>query len=264
MGGTIELESELGKGSTFRFKLRFEKAAHAAQSPGADTIGVDFTGIHALIVGDGEIGRAVIAQQLAAWKIEALSIASEEAAFSELRRARGHNLNYAVVLLDEGPANKGLNLAHLIKTDAVLKDTRVIVMSSDPGTSHSSDIVDAWLAKPVSPSLLLRALDHLLNRHESDSARAATSETGQHLWRKNIRVLVVEDNLTNQILIKEQLGFLGYTVNIVGDAPGALGAISQSRYDVVCDGFCELPGMNGYEATAEDKGGMREAMHRSR
>ena len=258
MGGTIELESELGKGSTFRFKLRFEKAAHTAQPSGADPIGVDFAGIHALIVGDGEIGRTVIAQQLAAWKIEALSIASEESAFSELRRARAHNLNYAVVLLDEGPANKGFNLARLIKTDAVLKDTKVIVMSSEPGTSHKSDIVDAWLTKPVSPSLLLDALDKLVNRHDHESERAPKSETLQHAWRKDIRVLVVEDNLTNQILIKEQLGFLGYTVHIVGDATGALGALNQSHYDVILMD-CELPGMNGYDATAEIR--RREGRH---
>ncbi len=250
MGGSIELESELGKGSTFRFTLRFEKAAHTIQSPRADTFGVDFTGVHAMIVGDGEIGRTVIAQQLAAWKIETLSIASEESAFSELRRARAHNLDYAVVLLDEGPANKGFNLARLIKTDTVLKDTKVIVMSSDPGTSHVSDIVDAWLTKPVSPSLLLHSLEKLLNRHDRDSAHVSKSETLQHAWRKDIRVLVVEDNLTNQILIREQLGFLGYTVHIVSDAPGALGAINQSRYDVVLMD-CELPGMNGYDVTAE-------------
>jgi PAS domain S-box-containing protein len=253
MGGAIELESELGKGSTFRFNLRFEKPARLAQSPGADPIAADFTGIHALVVGDGAIGRGVILQQLASWGIEALSIAGEEAAFSELRRARAHNLNYPVVLLDEGPANKGLNLARLIKTDSVLKDTKVIIMCSDPGTSHSPDIVDVWLIKPVSPSLLLNSLDKLLSNNvhrNGDSVRPVKIGSPQLAWRKDVRVLVVEDNLTNQILIKEQLGVLGYTVHLVGDASGALGAVSQSQYDLVLMD-CELPGMSGYEATAE-------------
>jgi CheY-like chemotaxis protein len=66
----------------------------------------------------------------------------------------------------------------------------------------------------------------------------------------DIRFLVVEDTLTNQILIKEELVVLGYTVHIVGDAPGALGSLVKSRYDVVLMD-CELPGMNGYDATAE-------------
>jgi len=124
MGGTIEFESELGKGSLFRFNLRFEKADRIAQDAGADTIAADFTGMHAMVVGDGEMGREVIAQQLAAWGIEALSVASVEAAFIELRRGRAHNLNYPVVLLDQGPANESLNLARMIKTDPLLKDSR--------------------------------------------------------------------------------------------------------------------------------------------
>ena len=206
-----------------------------------------------MVAGDGEIGRGAISQHLASWGIENLSITSEESAFSELRSARARNLNYALVLLDEGPANKGVNLARLIKTDSLLKNTKVIIMSSDPSSSNSNDVVDSWLIKPVSPSLLLNSLDKLFSNRDhgnGDFVRPVEIGSQQLAWRKDIRVLVVEDNLTNQILIKEQLGVLGYTVHVVGDAPGALGAISQSRYDVVLMD-CELPGMNGYEATAE-------------
>src|SRR5208282_6568629 len=55
MGGTIELDSELGKGSNFHFTLRFEKGEQVAQPSGTDTVGVDFAGIHALVVGDNKI-----------------------------------------------------------------------------------------------------------------------------------------------------------------------------------------------------------------
>jgi PAS domain S-box-containing protein len=252
-GGTIELESELGKGSNFHFKLRFEKLEHVAQPSATDTIGVDFTGIHALVVGDNKVSRGVISKYLTSWGIENLSIANEESALSELRSAPEQNLNYAVVLLDQGPANKGLNLARLMKSDSLLKNTKVIIMSSDPRASNSNDIADVWLTKPVRASLLLNSLHKLFSnddRGNGDLARPVEVRNAQTEWRKDIRVLVVEDNLTNQVLIKEQLAVLGYTVQIAEDAAQALELIAQERYHVVLMD-CELPGLDGYQATAE-------------
>jgi two-component system sensor histidine kinase/response regulator len=250
MGGTIDLDSELGKGSTFRFHVRFEKVAEIAQP--ADMVAAVFTGIGVLIVSDGEIGRAAIARQLTSWGMTTRSI-STESALSELRSASAQNGNYALVLLDEGRANQGLNLARSIKTDSLLENTKVIVMRSEPSLSSSTDTVDGWLAKPVSPALLFNSLQRLFSKNDLSNgnfARSVKAANPQIVWRKDIRVLVVEDNLTNQILIKEQLAVLGYTIHIVGDARGALAAISQSRYDVILMD-CELPGMNGYDATAE-------------
>ena len=252
MGGTIELDSELGKGSNFHFTLRFEKGEQVAQPSGTDTVGVDFAGIHALVVGDNKISRGVISKYLTSWGIENLSIASEESALSELRSAPEQNLNYAVVLLDKGPANKGLNLARLIKSDSLLEHTKVIIMSRTE-TSNSNDIADFWLTKPVRPSLLLNSLHKLFSnddRGNGDLVRPVEVRNAQHAWRKDVRVLVVEDNLTNQTLIKEQLSVLGYTVQIAEDAPLALEILGQERYDVVLMD-CELPGLDGYQATAE-------------
>jgi PAS domain S-box-containing protein len=252
MGGTIEFESELGKGSVFRFKLRFEKAARIAEFA-ANTIAADFKRVHAMVVGDIEIGRGVIAQQLEAWGIETRPVASAEAAVIELRNGREQNLSNSVVLLDQGSVNESLNLARMIRTDPLLKALKVIVITSDSSSNYSPDIVDAWITKPMSPSCLRDALGQVFsnrNLRSSDSLHPAEAGDLHLAWRKSIRVLVVEDNLTNQILIREQLGVLGYTVHIVGDGPGALGAVGQGQYDIILMD-CELPGMNGYEATAE-------------
>jgi PAS domain S-box-containing protein len=253
MGGSIELESELGKGSTFHFKLRFEKGEQTATATWTDTKALPFAGMRALVVGDGVIGRGVISQYLASWGIESISIASEESALSELRLAPEQNLTYAVVLLDQGPGSKGLSLARLIKNDALVKDTKVIIMSSDARSSTSIDIADFWLTKPVRPSLLFSSLHQLFpkgDRGKLDFVRPATVRNPQHASRREIRVLVVEDNLTNQTLVKEQLDVLGYTAQIVANASLALQILGQRQYDIVLMD-CELPGLDGYEATAE-------------
>jgi CheY-like chemotaxis protein len=88
------------------------------------------------------------------------------------------------------------------------------------------------------------------DRGNGDFVDSSTVRISRHAWRKDVRVLVVEDNLTNQILIKEQLGVLGYTVRIVDNASLALEILTQKEHDIVLMD-CELPGLNGYEATAE-------------
>jgi PAS domain S-box-containing protein len=253
MGSTIEIDSAPGKGSTFRLKLGFEKAEHTAEYTRADIMGAELKGIHALVVGDDEISREAIARQLDSWGMETRSIAGDESALGELRLAHTQNRSYSAVLLDEGPAKEGLTLAGLIKTDSTLKDTFVIMMTSDPSMILATETVDRWLTKPSSPSLLFDAVGKLLSnraQQNSDPVRPVQVRNPPPAWRKDVRVLVVEDNLTNQTLIREQLNVLGYTVDIVSDAASALGAINQSHYDVVLMD-CELPGMSGYEATAE-------------
>jgi PAS domain S-box-containing protein len=253
MGGTVGLDSELGKGSSFYFKLRFEKGPHLTWLPEAAVIAAHFTGLHALVVGDGAIGRAVISQYLTLWGIQNLSIATEAAALTELRAAAERNLNYAVVLLDQGPASKGLSLARLIKTDALLKGTKVIIMSSEPSSNSSIESVDSWLNKPVRPSLLLDSLNQLFPKGDRGNAGLigrVTASNPQHAWRNQVRVLVVEDNLTNQTLMKEQLGVLGYSVQIADDASRALEILSHQHHDIVLMD-CQLPGMDGYQATEE-------------
>jgi len=64
------------------------------------------------------------------------------------------------------------------------------------------------------------------------------------------RILVVEDNPVNRELAAEQLTVLGYHSDLVADAPGALEALARQNYDLVLMD-CELPVMDGYEATRE-------------
>lgn len=71
-----------------------------------------------------------------------------------------------------------------------------------------------------------------------------------HAQRKELRVLVVEDNVTNQALIRQQLDALGYSLRMADDGSRALEILAKERFDVVLMD-CELPGLDGYEATAE-------------
>jgi PAS domain S-box-containing protein len=92
---------------------------------------------------------------------------------------------------------------------------------------------------------------------EARASRAATLSNGRggptpvpNLSNHKHRILVVEDNPVNRELAAEQLRVLGYRRDIVGDAQAALDALSRQNYDLVLMD-CEMPVMDGYEATRE-------------
>ncbi len=77
-----------------------------------------------------------------------------------------------------------------------------------------------------------------------------SAEDRQRKRRKKVRVLVVEDNVTNRTVVTAQLGILGYTAEVVDCARGGLEAFSLRHHNIVLMD-CEMPEMDGYEATAE-------------
>jgi PAS domain S-box-containing protein len=252
MGGRIEIESALEEGSNFHFALRLQKGAEIPTPWTANT--ARFVGLRVLIVDDSAACRAVIADYLTSWGIANVALRNGATALNELRLAPERGITYNAVLLDEGlPGTSGLSLARIIKKDPRITAPSVIMMSAEANASNSAPTVDSWLTKPVLPTQLFECLDLVLLQRAPDRAIAQPdlpADNPQQEWRRKVHVLVVEDNLTNQTLAREQLAVLGFTAQVTEDAPGALEALSNEPYDIVLMD-CELPGMDGYAATAE-------------
>jgi signal transduction histidine kinase/DNA-binding response OmpR family regulator/HPt (histidine-containing phosphotransfer) domain-containing protein len=257
MGGTLQVESRLGEGSTFSAELRLPLAPDVAGTP-RPVVALD--GLRALIVDDNAVNRRVLRELLARWRLRTDEVESGEAALAALRAAMVANDAYKIAIVDfHMPGMDGETLGRAIASEPELRDTTLILLSSvsvrGEGRRFREAGFAAALTKPVRASQLLDALtESWIERAGGDvGARvehprhpAADARRGQ----LRLNVLVVEDNAINQQVASGMLGKLGCHVEVAGSGIEALERLRGHAYDVVFMD-CEMPEMDGFEATAE-------------
>jgi PAS domain S-box-containing protein len=260
MGGTIDVESEVGKGSMFRFTAVFRK--QAVNFPPL-TPAAALPGVRVLIVDDNETNRTVLHHLIHAWGMKDGSVASGAAALIALRSARERQDPFAVAILDmEMPEMDGEQLARAIKADPLLKSTELILLTSR-GVHSRKELLEAGfadtLAKPVRKSELYNALVGVLHASIAGpipaigaAEREFSAETVERMSRplEGVRVLVVEDNSINLKVAVRILERLGCRPDGASDGREAIAQMAVIPYDIVLMD-CQMPEMDGFEATAE-------------
>ena len=174
-----------------------------------------------------------------------------------LEQTRAGDEKQIVVLIDEQISGLGaLGFARAVKEDPDIKHSKAIMFSAESAAWNATEVVDAWITKPVRPSQLFTCLLELCGNADSVATRKVAAaprsptELEPPLWRKAVRVLLVDDNLVNRTMGAQQLSVLGYTAEIVDSALRGLEVVSSGRPDIVLMD-CEMPEMDGYEAVAE-------------
>jgi PAS domain S-box-containing protein len=252
MGGQIGLTSAPGQGSTFWFTVPLEPAltpAAFAEPPAM------LAGLRVLIVDDNATNRLIFEQQVKTWGMRSTSVASAAEALSHLRNAAGGNTPFTLAILDMNmPVTDGLTLARTIKADPAIAATRLVLLTSSAQTSPA-----VWMTagiassanKPVRQSQLLECLTTAMGSPSTSPAQLAATRPGIQP-PVNFRLLLAEDNIINQQVTVAQLKNLGYQIDVVTNGLEALQAV-QSRPDnyhlILMD--CQMPGMDGYEATRQ-------------
>jgi PAS domain S-box-containing protein len=270
MDGSIHVTSVEGQGSTFWFTLRLPCSMHAAVPPApAEAL----RGLRVLIVDDNPVNRRVIHEQISSWGMRNGSYATAEDALAALRAAHAAGDPYHVVIADfQMPGIDGAALAAAVKADPSLCDVVYIMLTSvGHWKEHSlmrGQSIDACLLKPVRHARLMTTLAAEWAKKTACRAEAggeggpAAPVTMQvappvtnagELASLAKRVLVVEDNAVNQKVAVMLLAKLGVSADVAGHGREAIEVLGTTQYDLVLMD-CQMPEMNGYEATSEIRG----------
>ncbi|MCP4713500.1 MAG: PAS domain S-box protein [Deltaproteobacteria bacterium] len=255
MGGTLQVESVPGKGTTFYFELLFEKQK-AIYSDAAYGMS-DLAGMPILIVDDNATNRLVLAEQLKSWQCRFDEAPDGDTALRKLREAVRADDPFKIAVLDKAmPAMDGQTLGEKIKADSLLCDTLLVMMTSigEPGDAAVLAEIgfDAYLIKPVRHGHLLDCLTTVLGRNEAGVAEAGRGIVTRHTLveehKQKIRILLAEDNETNQMVALGILEKFGFRADAVANGVELLDAIARKHYDLILMDV-QMPEMDGLEAT---------------
>jgi PAS domain S-box-containing protein len=259
MDGSIRVESELGKGTTFHLAVRLgvperQPPTAVSQQPLA------LNNMPVLVVDDNRSNRLILAEILTSWGMRPALAAGGQQALEEMRQQAARGTPFPLVLLDTGmPQVDGFDVASAIKAAPELGSTCVMMLSSSDFSAEIARCnalgVTCFVRKPVKQSELFDAIVTAANIAPRAAASAGEDAVLLATPLRKLNVLVAEDHPVNQVLIAAILNGRGHAFSIANNGLEVLRLLERAPgehppFDVVLmDG--QMPAMDGYQTTRE-------------
>ncbi len=262
MDGEIGVVSEPGKGSTFWFRLELETPDQAARAD-ERMAPIDLRKKRVLIVDGHAAHRRAVRDQLEAWGCAVTEASSGEEGLRTVREAAAAGEWIEIALVDSIMEEmNGLSFGKHLSADADLDRTMRILITPVGKPEGSGKAGRAGFAeqlnKPVRMSHLYNKLVKVLAERSGgagDAADPAGIEPGSAPnGAGTLRILIAEDNRINRMVALKLLARFGYEADTVEDGRKAVRALEENAYDLVLMD-CQMPVMDGFEATAAIRGG---------
>jgi signal transduction histidine kinase/DNA-binding response OmpR family regulator len=251
--GDIGVDSRTGadSGSTFWFTGRFGLGRDQADNTNA-VIGNKLRGRTVLIVDDNTINREIFARYMSGFGARVLSYEDPEVLLADLER-NAIAMPIALAIVDHMMPNLTgpdfLTAARKMPWVTIEKS----ILSSSAAMLNRNQVLelgyDDSLPKPVRRSALIAAVAQVLGIGEATPHRPLPAEIlPASAAGSLLRVLVVEDNQVNQLLVTTVLAKAGMRAEVAANGVEAVQAVHARNFDVILMDM-QMPEMDGLEAT---------------
>ncbi len=234
MGGEIWVDSELGKGSSFGFRLSLP----IAEEPIAPRLPISLRKI--LVVDDQFINRTILERQLVPCGLEVTLCRSGAEALAAVQTR-----SFDAILTDhEMPEMDGLALASQLRKMGI--STPIVLLSSNPANAREvpgAEHLAALLQKPILRADLYRKLQSLSGYAEPRPAPKVITSAN----RRAMKILAAEDNRTNQLVFQKMLRDLDIELTFANNGREAVALYQSLNPDLIFMDI-SMPEMDGREA----------------
>ncbi len=264
MGGSIGVESVYGKGSTFWFTVRLKKQKEV--TPEKVMLPESLKNVKILIVDDNESSREILRTRLKSWGARPDEAKDGISALKKLRQAKESGDPFVMAIIDmQMPEVDGETLGRIIVSDEKLSETILVMLTSVGMRGDVKKLEEigfsAYLTKPIRHTDLYDVLTTVLSLEKERKVGEkrklyAPSIITRHTAREikkmreifSAKILLVEDNLTNQQVAVGLLKKFGLTPDIANNGKEAIEKLIKNDYDLVLMDV-QMPEMDGFEAT---------------
>jgi PAS domain S-box-containing protein len=249
MSGEIWVESEIGVGSRFIFEIELPK--NRREKP--FTL---FNGKKVLVVDDSESWLHILDHMFHSFGLDVDLVKSGKEAI-ELLRSR--ESEYDLIVVDwKMPELDGIETCRIMNEELGIFSNKIVLISASSEENLSEAVknsyVDKYLHKPVNPSILNDILSELffgkVNRAKIEKRELEEDLEQRIKTLKGSRVLLVEDNKTNQEVILDLLEDSGIELDVASDGVECVDKCKKGDYELILMDI-QMPVLDGYEATKE-------------
>jgi two-component system, sensor histidine kinase and response regulator len=264
MDGEIGVSSEKGKGTTFNFSITMNKAEDSEVPLVADDSVLKDKNL--LIVDDNSMNRNIAKVYLQEAGCIVSEAASAAEALSMLIRTEG-GCSFKAVLVDyKMPDMTGFDLSVALKAIPTTKDIPLILLTSMANERDAKQAkingFSGYLSKPYKRNDLLNCVAMVLEgKIKSNETIFVTKQTAQEAYyNSKLKILLAEDNEVNRLFFIKLLNMQGLHCDVALNGEEAIRACQDKHYDVIFMD-CQMPVLDGYEATRKIREAERNKKH---